>query len=439
MSNELAIAAVTATLRNLLVQGVPDLPNQRVTTMPPDRARPPAATDDQLNLFLYQTTPSAAWRNTGLPGQSSSSTLPLALNLHYLITAFGQGDDETRSHRWLGSAMRVLHDHPLLGAREIRDALAENDLHAQIERVRIVPQPLSLEEMSKLWTTFQTQYRISSAYEVDVVLIESRRPARPVLPVLRRGDRDQGVDAVAGASLPSIDGVRIANAQSSAFLGDQIVITGQNLGSVTGVRFTAVRSRVVAQPAGGGEPGPITNTVLPPAVESSETEVRVTLPNDAAAHAAWPAGFYSVAAVITRGGRAWTSNELGMSLAPRIETIAPGNVVARDASGNVTLTLTCTPLLRLTEGDAQHMRFAQTVELSLGTARQVGPELPPAPPPSPAALPAAIGTVTFTFHVDDAEVGQYLLRLRVDGVDLPRVNRTVTPPEFDAAHMVKIT
>ena len=437
MSNELAIAAVTATLRNLLVQGVPDLPNQLVTTRPLDRARAGPQNADQLNLFLYQTSLNAALRNTTLPGSPGTSALPLALNLHYLVTAFGEGDDETRSHRWLGAAMRVLHDHPLLGASEIRDALPEADLYAQIERVRITPAPLSLEEMSKLWTTFQTQYRISSAYEVDVVLINSRRPSRPTLPVLRRGERDQGVDSVPGVNLPAVEEVRLPFAQSSVLLGDQIVITGQNFGGLIGVRFTSLRSRVVEQPPGALQPGPIVRTIVPPAVQGTETELRVTLPNDAAAHAAWPAGMYSVAVVVNRAGKPWSSNELGMSLAPRIETIAPPSPVPRDAGGNVTLTLTCTPFLWL-EGDAQHLQFAQNVELLLGTARQVPAELPTAPPPA-APVPTTTTSVRFKFKVADTEGGKYQLRLRVDGVDLPRVNRTVTPPEFDAAHQVTIT
>jgi hypothetical protein len=41
--------------------------------------------------------------------------------------------------------------------------------------VRVTLQPLSLEEMSRLWSTFQTQYRLSVAYEVSVVLIDSAR------------------------------------------------------------------------------------------------------------------------------------------------------------------------------------------------------------------------------------------------------------------------
>jgi hypothetical protein len=64
--------------------------------------------------------------------------------------------------------MPILHDHTMLGTEEIKDALIDKDLYQQIEKVRIVPQPLSLEEMSKLWTIFQAPYRISAAYEVSV-------------------------------------------------------------------------------------------------------------------------------------------------------------------------------------------------------------------------------------------------------------------------------
>jgi len=418
MSNELAIAAVTATLRNLLASGIPDLPNQFVTTRPPDRARASGASPDQLNVFLYQTTLNPAWRNTvppGIPG------LPLALNLHYLITAFGEGDDDTRSHRWLGAAMRILHDHPLLGAREIRDALAESDLDAQIERVRITPTTMSLEEMSKLWTTFQTQYRISAAYQADVVLLDSKRPPRAVLPVLRRGEEDRGVETVPGIALPEIDAVTPPHGQSSALLGDEVEITGRNLAGLLRVRFSALRTSlgdpvVVEVAAGAGAVG-------------TDTKVVVTLPNDAAAHQQWPAGFYTVALVVKRGTRGWVSNALGMALAPRIETITPANPVQRDANGNVTLTLTCTPLLRVLEVNGQK-RHAQTVELALGIRRQVTAEPPTESPTT--------GKAVFRYHADAADLGKHWVRLRVDGVELPRIDRSKPLPEFDSAHQVEI-
>jgi hypothetical protein len=50
--------------------------------------------------------------------------------------------------------------------------------------------------------------------------------------------------------------------------------------------------------------------------------------------------------------------------------------------------------------------------------------------------------VTFVFPVSAGELGEYLVRLRVDGVDLPIVDRTVTtpptPPTFHASQKVTI-
>src|SRR5207302_136942 len=80
----------------------------------------------------------------------------------------------------------VLHDHPLLSSAEISAALPNNDLAQQFERVKITPLALGVEEISKLWMVFQTQYRISAAYEVTVILIDSRTPTNAPLPVLKR-------------------------------------------------------------------------------------------------------------------------------------------------------------------------------------------------------------------------------------------------------------
>ena len=135
MSNSLAIAATTLTLRALLEKEIPlrdaGLPGLKVTTLPPDLARKNAAdVGAQLNVFLYQTIANAAWRNQAAPTQTRPGEVgrpPLALNLHYLLTAYGDDtDDESISHRVLGGAMGVLHDHALLGRDEIRGALAEN-------------------------------------------------------------------------------------------------------------------------------------------------------------------------------------------------------------------------------------------------------------------------------------------------------------------------
>jgi hypothetical protein len=439
MSNPLAIAAVTATLRNLLLRGVPDLPNQNVTTKPLDKARPPASSKDQINIFLYQTAINAAWRNMDMPRQvrpGETAYPPLALNLNYLVTAFGDGDDDSLSHRWLGRAMSVFHDHPLLGAQEIHDALLpdNSELQEQIERVRITPQPMSLEDMSKLWTTFQTQYRISAAYQVDVVLIESGRQGRIPLPVLTRGQDDRGVTAEAGANLPMIESVRPPNRQSSALLGDELAIIGQNLTDVTSVRFSLVSSSI-------SDFNPILLSTTAPL--ETKNGIKVTLPNDASASTAWMAGFFTVAVAVNRNNQTWSSNELPISLAPRIDAIAPPNPIVRDGAGNVTLDVSCSPNVRLVNSGAPPtLQFAQRVVLLLepfDNAKAVSISVSPEAPSLPAPPSMSTGTLRFVFPVASDRTGGYMVRLRVDGINLPLVDWTAKPPTFDAKQKVTIT
>jgi hypothetical protein len=179
MSNALAIHAVTLALRQRLDRGLnAEVPGTRVTTCPPDRARD--VTGNQVNLFLYHTVPSPAWRNaapSGVPGFGAGQP-PLALNLYYLVSSHGQNEDDPDpiSHRLLGKAMAILHENPMLEPAEIRDALAVDvdageRIARQFDGVRIAPQPLELDQLTRLWTCLGAPFRISVAYEVSVVLI----------------------------------------------------------------------------------------------------------------------------------------------------------------------------------------------------------------------------------------------------------------------------
>ncbi|MEL6816733.1 MAG: DUF4255 domain-containing protein, partial [Cyanobacteria bacterium J06598_3] len=199
MSNALAIAAVTATLRNLINRRLnDDAGSGSVTAKPPDKARDNREGTNQINLFLYRTH-----HNNGF-----QSGRHLALNLYYLVTAYGQNDDDILAHQLLGLAMQTLHEFPVLNPADIRTALGESDLQNQVEKVKISPLSLNLEEISKMWSTFQTQYRISAAYEATVVLIDSRRKGA-ALPVLSIGSRltsgkESGIQVFGNATAPQV-------------------------------------------------------------------------------------------------------------------------------------------------------------------------------------------------------------------------------------------
>lgn len=414
MSNAFAIAAVTSTLRFLLensIQADPALTGALVTTKPPDKARG-TNTGRQLNLFLYQPQPNAAFRNSEIPQQARSGESgppPLALNLYYLITAYGEeqrADEEVTSHHLLGRAMITLHDHPLLGAEEIRNAFPDNDLYQQVERVRITMQPMTVDEISKLCTAFQTPYRLSSFYQVAVVLIESTRQLRAPLPVLTRGRGDKGVISQASliAPYPAIDELTPPAMQNAVRLGETFVISGHHLdGATVNVRLTNRYS-----------PAPDPPRILPPEAGATSSEIRVTLPDQPAE---WRAGIYSLAVGVRKADETEDrfTNELPLLLAPRITGIAPSPAI-RDAAGNITLTLTCKPEIGLD----------QRASLLLGDR-----EIPANSHPS--------RTESLTFDVKAAKLGDYFLRLRVDGVDSLLINKSATPPVFDPSQMVTIT
>jgi hypothetical protein len=49
------------------------------------------------------------------------------------------------------------------------------------------------------------------------------------------------------------------------------------------------------------------------------------------------------------------------------------------------------------------------------------------------------GTLRFVFPVASDRTGGYMVRLRVDGINLPLVDWTTKPPTFDAKQKVTIT
>ncbi len=426
MSNQFSIAAVTLTLHSLLdkienidqTAGFAQLPvslrpqhGVEVTSLPLEKACEYKKDTNQVNLFLYHVEHSAAWRNMDIPGsvkQGETGSTPLALNLYYILTAYGEGGSELIGHLLMGEAMSIMHDHTLLGREELKAVCEISGLHKQVERLRIRPQPISLDEVAKLWTGFQTQYRLAAAYEVAVLLIESNRPARTPLPVLTRGGKDalgneKGIIVQANLipPYPTLETITFPDTQTGALLADPLTVTGHHLdGAGVTVCF------------GHGHLEDALEVTLS-AGDWTDKQLSVGIPDQPAL---WPAGFYTMTARLTdAGGNERTSNGLSFMIMPTIT--APISIAPESSPVGFRATVTCSPQV-LPE---------QRASLLLGDREIMADDH------------STGKNDTLTFLLTDVAPGDiFYVRLRIDGVDSPIIDRDKEPPEFLAGCEVTI-
>ncbi len=440
MSSPLAIGAVTAVLRNLLDNGIVDAsPLQgpvTVTASAPDQIKLDAPNGTpQLNVFLYQVTYNAALRNTALPSTSRGgdrlSNPPLALDLHYLVTAYGRSDFQAEI--LLGWAMHLLHEQPVLDRAAIRRAiqpgtldvsmlppdmqvLAGSDLADQFEAIRVSPLGLQMDDMSKLWTAIKAEFRPSAAYQVSVVLIEATKAARAALPVLSRGpvdpltQRDRGV-VVNPDMLPPVPTLFAAlppGRQPAARLGEVVTVTGSRL-------------------LGNGAVAVLSHRLLADAIElavtpnAGGTGFNLTLPNAASDQTRFAPGLWQLSLRVTPPGEAAPRESNGIALAIAAAALLPPVGVVRAvvppaSETTVTVTLRTSPQVRTT----------QAATLVLDSSSAV------AAPRTNAADP-----LVFSF-AGSLPAGNRWLRLRVDGVDSQLVLRDGPAPVFDSTQRLLV-
>ncbi len=275
MSNVFSIAAVTATIKDLLENGlvsdaiVSSMGDVIVTALPPDRISVEADERPQLNLFLYQVLPNrnADWlSNTADKSYARSivdarnSTPPLALDLFYVLTAYGAKDFQ--AELLLGYAIQLLHKIPILTSDRIETALnnatkvsaasifsqtlsaiSAAELAQNIGTIKISSEFLNIDEMSRLWSLFQTHYRPSTAYRVSMVSIPEY----------------QQIDGIETSLTPQIDRITsIAN--RSITVNHPLLISGQHLrGEITRIRIGKK------------------DTILPPA-DVNPTQIAIKIP-----------------------------------------------------------------------------------------------------------------------------------------------------------------
>jgi len=422
MSSALAFASVSAVLREILQDALIDhgvstiVAGADVTAVSPDQVAPGNSAPTGINLFCYAVSTNHGWRNVDLPSQNGSgqrlTNPPLALDLHYLVTAYGT--DDFHAEVLLGHAMHRLHEVPVLERDTIRSILqdpgilsghlADSGLADQVELVKITPEVMSVEEISKLWTAIGGDYRPSAAYGASVVLIQAEEPVRTPLPVLTRGGRDMSTGVEEGVTVVSGLEVPYPTLEAAVPPGDRLVARTSETVELLGHHLDGTGHAVVFEHPRFD----VTHTVAPDAVASDAVEV--TVPGGAPAD--WPVGLWTVRVTLTQQGEERTTNTLALVLAP---TIDAAGAVVNTVGSTTTIDLPVEPLVRP----------EQNASLIVGS-REIPSEDHPA------------STGTLTFELEDADSGPHFVRLRVDGVESVLVDRSVTPPQFDPTQQVTI-
>jgi len=282
----------------------------------------------------------------------------------------------------LGCAMQALHESPFLTRDAVRVALSSvapagdprgdmlralgaSGLADQIEQIKITPQALNTEEISKLWTAFQAPYRPTTGYLATVVLIESRRSTRPTLPVRERKL------FVMPFQQPTIETVW----PQIVLVGDKLTLVGHNLkGDITKVRFGAISV----------DPDTLSND-----------QIEVTVPGALLAGVSTAQVVHSLDfGTPQEPHRGFASNVAAFMLAPKITTAFPLTV----ARGQ-TLKLSVTP----------PVGRSQRVALLVGDRTISIPD-------RPAGGPATSADLEFPIPAD-LPTGTPLLRVQVNGAD----------------------
>lgn len=143
-----------------------------------------------VTLFLYQIVRSSESSNAPARRSADGQVVrqPLAIELGYLVTAWAPRraqhlleDDPPASleeQRILGLVMQTFYDHAELGVAEFFDTAPASVWRAE-DSLQIILESLAVEEQYRIWDAIEMPYRLSLAYRVRVLGIDSAELDRP--------------------------------------------------------------------------------------------------------------------------------------------------------------------------------------------------------------------------------------------------------------------
>src|SRR5258708_23678371 len=96
---------------------------------------------------------------------------PVPVRLHYLFTPIvgaATANNAETEQRILGKVLQSLYDHAVFGGADLAGDFSGT---STVLRARL--EPMTLEELTRIWNALEEPYRLSTSYEVPVPLIDS--------------------------------------------------------------------------------------------------------------------------------------------------------------------------------------------------------------------------------------------------------------------------
>jgi hypothetical protein len=147
--------------------------------MPPDKL----SGENAVGLYLYHVAEDPELKNAVWQGRPKTPLrfTPMALRLHYVLTTHSDLEGSTgplREQLMMGIAMKALRDYPVVddATRVNGVSVLEPGLMGAGNRIRISLQPVKHTEAVTYWTAGSSPLRLSSYYEMAVVLLEPDEP-----------------------------------------------------------------------------------------------------------------------------------------------------------------------------------------------------------------------------------------------------------------------
>lgn len=134
-----------------------------------------------VTVYVYRVAVNGAQRT--LPPQVPGHRRPLPVEADFIVTPWAK--TAARELELLGWCMRVLDDEPLLPPSVLNHDAA--GVFGPTEVLELVPAPLPLEELRRLWDALPgSEFQLSVAYTARLVRLESSRTEPVAGPVLER-------------------------------------------------------------------------------------------------------------------------------------------------------------------------------------------------------------------------------------------------------------